>query len=81
MSNPEHHVECIWPLAAELGEGACWSVREQALYFVDILGHRLHRYTPENGAQRSWQFDENISAIAERAHVPRLRTQKQKPSH
>ena len=63
---------CVWPLAATLGEGACWSVREQALYFVDILGKRLHRYRPEDGAQSSWQFDEEITAVAEREHAPGL---------
>jgi len=72
MSIPEYPVHCIWPLAADLGEGACWSVREQTLYFVDILGHRLHRYTPEGGQMRSWQFDEEISALAERAKAPGL---------
>jgi len=68
----EHHAHCIWPLGAELGEGACWSVRDQALYCVDILGHRLHRYTPENQLTRTWQLDEEISAVAERAHAPGL---------
>ena len=29
---------CVWPAAAQLGEGTCWSAREQALYWVDILG-------------------------------------------
>lgn len=57
---------CVWPLAASLGEGACWSVHEQALYFVDILGHRLHRYAPGGAATMSWQFAEEVSAVAER---------------
>ena len=39
-------VRCVWPAAATLGEGTCWSVRQQALYWVDILGQHLHRYTP-----------------------------------
>jgi D-xylonolactonase len=64
--------DCVWPLAATLGEGACWSVREQALYFVDILGKRLHRYAPAEGSQASWQFEEEISALAEREHAPGL---------
>lgn len=56
--------ECIWDAHALLGEGPLWSVREQALYWVDILGHRLHRYSLDEG-QRSWQFEEEISAVAE----------------
>ena len=57
--------ECVWDAKAELGEGPLWSVKEQALYWVDILNRRLHRYSPWQG-QRSWQFDQEISAVAER---------------
>ncbi|HJV82703.1 SMP-30/gluconolactonase/LRE family protein [Noviherbaspirillum sp.] len=57
--------ECVWNAHAELGEGPLWSVREQALYWVDILSHRLHRYSTKEG-QRTWQFDQEISAVAER---------------
>lgn len=63
---------CVWPVGARLGEGTLWSVREQALYLVDILGRRLHRYTPAGGLRRSWNFDQEISAVAERAHAPGL---------
>jgi len=63
---------CVWEAGALLGEGTCWSVREQALWWVDILGHRLHRYTPSNDARRTWEFDETISAVAERAGGPGL---------
>lgn len=59
--------ECIWDAHALLGEGPLWSMREEALYWVDILGHRLHRYSIREG-QRTWQFDEEISAVAERAN-------------
>lgn len=63
---------CIWPAGATLGEGTLWSVREQALYWVDILERRLHRFTPSTEARASWDFDEEISALAERADAPGL---------
>jgi xylono-1,5-lactonase len=63
--------ECIWNAHAQLGEGPLWSVREQALYWVDILSHQLHRYSPSEG-QRTWQFDEEVTAVAERAEVDEL---------
>ncbi|RJF95807.1 SMP-30/gluconolactonase/LRE family protein [Noviherbaspirillum saxi] len=63
--------ECIWNAHAALGEGPLWSVREKALYWVDILGHRLHRYSAAEG-QRTWQFDQEVSALAERADAPGL---------
>lgn len=63
---------CVWNAHAALGEGPLWSVREQALYWADILNHRLHRYVPGEERQRSWQFDQEISAIAERADATDL---------
>ncbi len=64
--------QCIWPAGAELGEGLLWSPREQALYWVDILGHQLHRFCPADASRASWAFDEEISAVAERAGQPGL---------
>ncbi len=46
--------ECIWDLKAELGEGPIWSEAEAALYFVDILGRRVHRLVPGTGERSSW---------------------------
>jgi sugar lactone lactonase YvrE len=43
-----------------------WSAATRSLYWVDILGKRLHRYTPSTGAGDSWQFEEEISAVCER---------------
>ncbi len=63
---------CVWAAGAILGEGTVWSVRRQSLYWVDILGRQLHRYHPATQAQRSWTFDEEISAVAERSHAPDL---------
>ena len=65
-------IRCIWAADAALGEGTCWSERAQALWWVDILGHRLLRYRPHDGERRSWMFDEEISAVAERATGPGL---------
>lgn len=56
---------CLWLAGAQLGEGALWSVGDQALWWVDILGRRLHRCDAEGGARRSWAFDEEVSAVAE----------------
>jgi D-xylonolactonase len=63
--------QCVWDAHAALGEGPLWSIREQALYWVDILNHRLHRYGPQQ-QKSTWQFNEEISAVAERANHPGL---------
>lgn len=65
-------VQCVWPAQALLGEGTLWSVREQAVYWVDILGGKLHRYSPTLKTCDSWNFDEEVSALAERREGPGL---------
>jgi sugar lactone lactonase YvrE len=50
---PETQPQCLWNVAAELGEGPVWVTRERSLYFVDILGCAIHRWQ-ESGEQRSW---------------------------
>lgn len=70
--SPGGAVECVYAAGARLGEGALWSAREQALYWVDILACRLHRYLPASAARANWLFSEEISALAERAHTPGL---------
>jgi sugar lactone lactonase YvrE len=44
--------ECIWPVAAELGEGPLWW--DEAVWFVDIKQDRIHRYDPLHGTDKSW---------------------------
>ena len=63
---------CLWPAAAALGEGTLWSAREEALYWVDILSNKLHRWRPSDDARTSWTFDEEISAVSECASAPGL---------
>ncbi|MDT0137911.1 SMP-30/gluconolactonase/LRE family protein [Acidovorax sp. PRC11] len=65
-------VHCVRRMDCALGEGLMWSGREQALYWVDILECELHRWEPEGGAHRCWTFEEEISALAERAGAPGL---------
>lgn len=62
----------VWSAQALLGEGTLWSVREQALYWVDILGRQLHRFSPAHKVRDSWEFAEEITAVAERASGPGL---------
>ena len=44
--------DCIWPVAAELGEGPLWW--NGAIWFVDIKQDRIHCFDPVRGAGRSW---------------------------
>jgi len=53
----------VWQLGAPLGEGPVWVERDQALWFVDIKSHRIHRFDPVNGATRSWNAPGQVSFI------------------
>lgn len=52
--------ELIWDLGAELGEGPVWDEPRGALWFVDIKGRRLHRYTPATDDKASWDAPDQI---------------------
>lgn len=49
-----------------LGEGPLWSARAQAVYWVDILGRRLHRLDLAGGAVAAWPMPEAIGWVIER---------------
>lgn len=48
------------PTPCQLGEGALWHPLRGQLFWVDILGCRLHSRV--NGQTLAWQFDEHVSA-------------------
>jgi xylono-1,5-lactonase len=53
-----------------LGEGPLWSPRDNALYWVDILGQLLWRLRLETGEIRSWAMPEMIGWVIERRDRP-----------
>jgi sugar lactone lactonase YvrE len=50
------------------GESPVWSVAEEALYWVDIPGRALHRWSASGHAH--WRGDEMLACIAPRADAP-----------
>ncbi len=46
--------QSVLTVGAMLGEGPVWVARDAALWFVDIKGHRIHRFDPALGVGRSW---------------------------
>ncbi len=48
---------------AQLGEGALWDEREGVLYWVDILGSQLHRYTPQTGTNETFAIRQHVSSV------------------
>ena len=49
-----------------LGEGTLWSARENAVYWVDILGPALNRLSLADGAIEHWAMPEPLGWVVER---------------
>lgn len=49
-----HQPECLWPVGAELGEGALWHAPSRSVYFVDIKGRQVHRCAEDGSQRTSW---------------------------
>ncbi|RRN66300.1 SMP-30/gluconolactonase/LRE family protein [Caulobacter sp. 602-1] len=53
---------CVWDLKATLGEGPIWT--GNALWFVDIKGHKVHRYSPASGEGLVVNTSEPVTFLA-----------------
>jgi sugar lactone lactonase YvrE len=56
---------CVARSESGVGESPVWSATEGCLYYVDILGHLIHRYTPGRPLE-SFPAPELITAVAPR---------------
>jgi len=56
-------VRTVLPVQAILGEGPVWVAREQALWFVDIKGRKVHRFHPESGDHKSYDAPAQVGWI------------------
>ncbi|MDF0597276.1 SMP-30/gluconolactonase/LRE family protein [Psychromarinibacter halotolerans] len=56
-------VECVVPSRSQLGEGAVWDDRGQALWWVDIKAGLIHR-TREDGSNGTTDFGEPVGCFA-----------------
>lgn len=59
-------MECIADVQATLGEGPIWVARDSALYWVDIVGQKVFRWTEAEGTQ-IWAPPLHVTALAPRA--------------
>jgi sugar lactone lactonase YvrE len=47
-----------------VGEGPVWDAEMLALFWIDILGKRVHKLTPAMGTVRSWDVPDIIGSMA-----------------
>ena len=50
----QFEIRHVLDIKAELGEAPCWSVEQQALYWVDIENKTLNRFDPATGRNDHW---------------------------
>ena len=55
---------CVVAQGDWCGEGATWSADEGAIYWTDINRFLIHRHHLQDGATRSWVFDEPVVALS-----------------
>jgi L-arabinonolactonase len=46
------------------GEQSLWDAKEQALYYVDNFGQKVHRYDPADGSATSWDTPSIVTSLA-----------------
>lgn len=59
-TEPIGRIRCQW------GEAPIWW--QGALYFVDIEGHKVHRYDPESGDETSWDVGQRVGTVVPCRH-------------
>ena len=59
-------LKCVWEIPAILGEGPLWVERENALYWVDVVGKQVHRLSLADQARKSWPFETEVTSLAVR---------------
>lgn len=57
--------EPVGTLRSTWGEGPIWW--NQALYYVDIEGHKVHRYDPVDGSEKTWDVGQRVGTVVPRA--------------
>ena len=60
-------VELVVDAHAVIGEGALWNSAEQVLYWVDIMGNKLHIHDPSGDADRVTDIGQPVGTVVVRA--------------
>ncbi len=53
----------IWKTQSKLGEGVVWIESEEVVYFVDIEGKKICRYSIENDQKKEWNCEKKPTFV------------------
>jgi len=70
MAATSASVRCVSAARATLGEGPLWVARDDAVYWVDIKGSRLHRLRLGDEHEQSWAMPQWLCWVVERQDEP-----------
>ena len=57
-------IEVVGNMKSQWGEGPVWW--ENVLYYVDIEGRKVHRFSPETGEEVSWDVGQRVGTVVPR---------------
>lgn len=63
-------IDVVCEFRCQLGEGPLWSLRDNAVYWVDILSAELHRLRLDDDSVDSWSMPEKTGWVVERRDQP-----------
>ena len=58
---------CVVDARAELGEGTVWDPVAGVLWWIDIWGRKIQRYSPATGRNETWEAPEYLGCIGLRS--------------
>lgn len=61
-----HNVKLVVNKQAKVGEGPCWDEKTNLLYWVDIMGEKLHIHSPEKQTNQEIDIGQYIGTVAVR---------------
>lgn len=57
-------LRCVVESKNILGEGPVWCPRDQVLFWIDMVGQKLFRYSPATSAVKTWELPLTIGSFA-----------------
>ncbi len=62
----KNEVTCVLQTDAIVGESPVWCSQEQILYWVDIIGHKVHYFNPRTSKNTTLEIDQPVTGVARR---------------
>lgn len=61
-------IKCICQIPSTLGEGPLWVADESALYWLDIVQKKAHRYNTQSQETKTWELSFELTSLFKRAN-------------